>query len=142
MTIRCASRGHWRERSLAKERPNQMKTSHRDWRIHGISILFAAVPVAFAAVRAVRTGNDFRYLWVALSSLLGASAVMVVGTVTTWRSNSAAALSAAVFVIATLLAVLAAWLLGIRVGPGSLVVGAGFGFCCAASCALYVLARP
>ena len=53
-----------------------MKRSYRDWRIHGISILFAAVPVAFAAVRAVRTGYDFRYLWVALASLLGASMVM------------------------------------------------------------------
>src|SRR6185295_10002227 len=119
-----------------------MKRSHRDWRILGISILFAAVPVAFAAVRAVRTGYDFRYLWVALASLLGASMVMVVGAVTSRRPNSAAALSAGVFVIATLLAVQAAWLLGIRVGPGSLVVGSGFGFCCAASCALHVLARP
>ena len=114
----------------------------RDWRIHGLSILFAAVPVAFAAIRAVRTGHDFRYVWVALASLLGAWAVMVVGKATSRRPKSAAALSASVFVIATLLAVLAAWLLGTRVGPGSLVVASGFGFCCAASCALYVLARP
>ena len=119
-----------------------MKSSHRDWRIQGISILFAAVPVAFAAVRAVRTGYDFRYLWVALASLLGTSGVMMVGKADRRRPSSVAALSAGVFVIATLLAVLAAWLLGIRVGPGSLVVGSGFGFCCAASCALYVLARP
>jgi hypothetical protein len=119
-----------------------MKRSHRDWRIHGISILFAAAPFAFAAVRAIRTGYDFRYLWVALASLLGTSAVMVVGKADSRRPNSAAALSAVVFVIATLLAVLAAWLLGTRVGPGSLVVGSAFGFCCAATCALYVLARP
>jgi hypothetical protein len=119
-----------------------MKRSHRDWRILGISILFAVVPVAFAAVRAVRTGYDFRYLWVAFASLLGASAVMLVGKAASRRPNSAAALAAWVFVVATLLAVLAAWLLGTRVGPGSVIVGAGFGFCCAASCALYILARP
>jgi hypothetical protein len=118
-----------------------MKRSHRDWRIHGISILFAAVPFVFAAVRAIRTGYDFRYLWVALASLLGASVVMVVGKADSRRSNSAAALSAGVFVFATSLAVLAAWLLGTRVGPGSLVVGSAFGCCYAASCALYVLAR-
>src|SRR5258708_1916745 len=114
-----------------------MKRSHRDWRIHGISILFAAVPFAFALVRAIRTGHDFRYLWVALASLLGASAVMAIGKTDNRRPNSAAALSAGVFVFATLFAMLAAWLLGTRVGPGSLVVGSVFGFCCAASCAVY-----
>lgn len=119
-----------------------MKRSHGDWRIYGLSILFATVPFAFAAVRAIRTGYDFRYCGVALASFLGASAVMVVGNAYSGRPNSAAALSAGVFVIATLFAVSAAWLLGTRVGPGSVVVGSAFGFCCATSCALYVLARP
>ena len=118
-----------------------MKHSDRDWRIQGISIMCAAVPFAFAAVRAIRTGYDVRYFWVALASSLGASAVMVVGKANSPRPNSAAALPAGVFVIATLFAVLAARLLGTRVGPGSLVVGSAFGCCYAASCALYVLSH-
>ncbi len=93
-----------------------MTRSHRDWRIHGLSILFGAVPFAFAAVRALRTGSDFRYLWMALASLLGASAVMGGGKAAVRLPNSAVALSTGVFVIATSLAVLTAWFLGTRVG--------------------------
>jgi len=118
-----------------------MKGSHRDWRIIGISILFAAVPFLFAAVRAIRTGRDFRYLWVALASFSGSSVVMVVGRANSRGLNGAATLAAGVLVMATSLAVLAAWLLGTHIGTGSLVVACAFGCCFAASCALYILAH-
>jgi hypothetical protein len=119
-----------------------MTRPNRNWRIYGLSGLFAAVPFAFAVVRAIRTGDDFRYLWVALASLLSALAVMVVAKADGRGPIVAAARSAWVFVVATLVAVFAAWLLGARVGPGSLLVGSAFGLCYAASCALNVLARP
>jgi hypothetical protein len=119
-----------------------MTRSNRNWRIYGLSILFAAVPSAFAVVRAIRTGDDFRYLWVALASLLSALVVMVVAEADRRGPIVAAARSTWVFVVATLVAVFAAWLLGVRVGPGSLLVGSAFGLCYAASCTLNVLARP
>ena len=108
---------------------------------YGLSILFAAVPFAFAVVRAIRTGDDFRYLWVALASLLSALVVMVVEKTDRRGPIVAAARSIWVFVVATMVAVFAAWLLGARVGPGSLLVGSAFGSCYATSCALNVLAR-
>jgi hypothetical protein len=118
-----------------------MTRSNRNWRIYGLPILFAAVPFAFAVVRVMRTGDDFRYLWVALASLLSAFVVMVVARPDR-RGPIVAARSTWVFVVATFVAVFAAWLLGARVGPGSLLVGSAFGLCYAASCALNVLARP
>jgi hypothetical protein len=119
-----------------------MTRSNRNWRIYGLSILFAAVPFAFAVVRAIRTGDDFRYLWVALASLLSALVVVVVAKADRRGPIVAAARSTWVFVVATFVAVFAAWLLGARVGPGSLLIGSAFGLCYAASCALNVLARP
>ena len=108
----------------------------------GLSILFAATPFAFAIIRAIRTGDDFRYLWIALASLLSVFIVSVVGNADRPRRTEAVVRSTWVFVIATFLAVFVGWLLGARVGPGSVVVGSAFGFCYAASCGLYVLARP
>ena len=118
-----------------------MKRASRDRRIQTLSICIAAVPFAFALVRAVRTGSDLRYFWVALASLLGAAATMAVARAYSRRPNGAVALSAAVFVIATLFAVLAALLVGTALGPGILVVGSAFGFCFAVGGLLHLLAR-
>jgi hypothetical protein len=92
--------------------------------VHAVSIPFAAAPFAFAAIRAVTTGNDFRYVWVALAAFCGAAAA-----------------SAAVFACATTLAVIAALLLGTRLGPGILVVAAAFGGCLAMACLLRLVMR-
>jgi hypothetical protein len=117
-----------------------MNRSPRGGLLHGVSLIVAGLPVAFALIRAVRTGYDLRYLWVALASLVGAAAVMAVGR----RYNStplvAVALSAAALVAAMLLALLAALLLGTRPGAGILVVAFAFALCCAASCLLHLLA--
>lgn len=113
-----------------------MKWPPRERRIRALSIAFAAVPFVFALIRAVQTGSDLRYLWVALASQLGATMVMVVGRASSRGLAVRIALSAAAFVMATLSAVLAAVLLGTRVGPGILVVASAFGFCAAAGCGL------
>ena len=118
-----------------------MTRSPRGWLLQALALLCAAVPFAFALLRAVRTGNDFRYFWVALGALCGAAATMAVARRYDRTSKAAVALSAAVFAMATLLAVLAALFIGTSLGPGVLVVGAGFGFCFAAGCLLYLLAR-
>ena len=119
-----------------------MKGAPRERRTYALSIFFAAVPFAFALIRAGRTGYDLRYFWVAVASLVGATMVMAAGRAYGRGLEVSVALSAGAFVVATLFAVLAAVLLGTTVGPGILVVASAFGFCCAASCVLHVLARP
>jgi hypothetical protein len=113
-----------------------MKRSHQ-MLSQSLAILFGAVPFAFALVRAVRTGDDFRYLWVALASLLGATIAVAIGKARRMRASVGLGFTA--FVLATLFATAAALFLGTQFGPGVLVVGSGFGGCLAASSVLYAL---
>ena len=106
-----------------------------------MSIGVAAIPFAFALMRAVQTGSDLRYLWVALAASCGAVASILVARLRDTRPSATIMLSVGVFVIATLLAVLTALLLGTTLGPAVIVVGAAFGFCFAASTAVNLLAR-
>jgi hypothetical protein len=103
-------------------------SSQRSLRI--ISIVFAAVPFAFALMRAVSTRTDFRYLWLALASFLGATAVVMIAR---RRAGSieGIALWAVAMLVATLLAGCAAILQGAKSGPGVWIVALGFGFCSA-----------
>jgi hypothetical protein len=105
-----------------------------------LSILFGAVPLAFALVRAVRTGDDLRYLWVALAAMLGASIAMAMRNA--HRVRTSLGLGVTAFVLATLLATAAALFFGTQFGPGLLLVASGYGGCLAASCMLYALAHP
>ena len=45
-----------------------------------VAVLLAATPVIFGFVRAINTGDDFRYLWLAAAAIVGSSVVMVTGT--------------------------------------------------------------
>jgi hypothetical protein len=119
----------------------KMTRSLRGSLLQAFALACAAVPFAFALIRAVQTGTDFRYFWVALGGLCGAAATMAVARRYDHTSKAAVALPAAVFATATLLAVLAALSIGTSLGPGILVVGAGFGFCLAASSLFLQLAR-
>src|SRR5436190_24404005 len=101
-----------------------MKRTLKSRPIFALSIFVAAVPFAFALVRAVRTGYDLRYFWVALASLLGAMATIAVGRAHMKGPIAMVALVAGVFVIATLLAVFAGALIGTTLGLGIIVVGA------------------
>ena len=107
-----------------------------------LSLLFAATPFAFALIRAFSTGYDLRYLWMALASFLGAAGVMAVGKSRNQKSIGVLALSALVLVIAAVLGGLAAFLLGAKSVVAAGVVAFAFGFCWAASYALYALSRP
>ena len=118
------------------------RPSRQERGFQALSILFGAAPFAFGLIRRVRTGYDLRYLWVAVAALIGATVGMAVGKAYRRQPSVTVALSAASFVIATLLATGAALLLGMRLGPGVLVVGSAFGFCCAASCVFHALAHP
>ena len=100
-----------------------------------------AVPFVFGAVRARSTGSDFRYLWVALASLIGAAAVMSVVRVSKAGPRGALALAVAVFLAATFAAALAARLQGTAFGVGMLVVVSAFGCCFAAGACFRALAH-
>lgn len=119
-----------------------MKRALQRRRLFALSIIFATLPFAFALVRAVRTGHDLRYFWVALASLLGAAATTAVGRAHVRRPIAFVALVAGVFVNATLLGMFAALLIGTTLGLGIVAVGAAFGFCFAVGALLYILVRP
>ena len=89
-----------------------MTEEPRERRILALSIVFVAVPFVFALIRAVRTGYDLRYFWVAVASLLGAVTVMTVGKAYSRTPHGAVALSAGAFVVATLFAILTRGYLG------------------------------
>ena len=110
-----------------------MTRSIREQGINLLSLLFAAAPFGVAFVRAVQTGHDMRLLWMALASLVGATATMAVAKRGSRRPSALLASSAAAFLIATLLAGTAALLLGASAAPGIWAVASVFGLCGAVS---------
>ncbi len=115
-----------------------MKQAPHDFRLRALAIVFAAMPFAFGLIRAIRTGYDLRYVWVALASLCGPIAIATVTR--SGRPNGLIVLTAGAFAGATLLAMVAGWLVGANPGLGLLVVASAFAFCFAFSYAFHVLA--
>lgn len=107
-----------------------------------LSILLAAVPFVFALIRAIQTGTDFRYLWMAIAAFIGAALVMVIGKARDQTRNVVLQLSAIAFLTSTLVAGLMGRLLGARSITGILLVCVGFGLFSAAGQSLYALSRP
>jgi CHASE2 domain-containing sensor protein len=103
--------------------------------------LAAVAPFAFGIIRAITTGTDFRYIWVALASGLGAAAANRLRTPRAPGVSNALELAAAVFVVATLGAAVAAWLLGTTPNLGMLVVVSAFGVCFGAAACLLAFSR-
>lgn len=103
-----------------------------------LGILVAAVPFAFASMRLLATGDDMRYLWMAIASALCAAAVLV-------RPGAPAALSllrtgVATIAAATCAAVVAI-VLGATAGSGIALVAVAFGLCSALGTATVVRSR-
>ena len=105
-----------------------------------LAMIAAAIPFAFGMIRAITTGTDLRYLWVAMAAMCGGMLVHA-GVRASGRAVGPAAVFGAVFLFSTVLAVVAAMLLGTRFGPGILVVAAGFAGCFAVASALSMSAR-
>ena len=99
--------------------------------VHLLSLAAGGVPFAFASIRAIQTGWDFRYFLIAVAGLLGAAAAVAIGRAHTGGRGFAMAMAA--FVAAALLSVLAAMTIGTRLGPGLLIVAAAFAVCFAAA---------
>jgi len=100
--------------------------------LRALAVLFGAMPFAFGLIRAIETGTDVRYVWVALAAMFGGM-IVIARARRSGRPLQPAAIAVAVFVTSTVLAIGAAMLLGTRFGPGILVVAASFAACFAAA---------
>jgi hypothetical protein len=108
--------------------------------LYALAVVFAAVPLAFGLIRAFRTGRDVRYMWVAAAGACGAIVVTAIARVYGDNSSPALVLCAS-FVMSAVLAVCAGLALGTTLGPGLLVVAAGFAGCFSVASLLNVVAR-
>ncbi|MFA6167513.1 MAG: hypothetical protein WC700_12920 [Gemmatimonadaceae bacterium] len=106
-----------------------------------IAVGFAGVPVMFGLIRAISTGSDVRYLWLAGAALVGSAAVMVVKPDTTEPGRVSVGRALGAVAAGAVCATAASLLQGARAGPGVAIVAIGFGFCTGASAVLAFLAR-
>jgi hypothetical protein len=105
------------------------------------SIGLAAVPVAFGIIRAVSTGSDLRYLWLAGAAIVGSMAVVAFRRGGPGAAQVSMLLAAGAIVTGAACAAAAALLMGTRAGPGLAVVALAFGLCTGASAVCASLAR-
>lgn len=106
-----------------------MKRSARQQAALVLSLAAAAVPIAFASMRALQTGTDLRAVWMALASFLGAALVVAVARARQRTATSLFMSSVAILVVASLLAALTARLLGATAPFGIWAVAIAFGSC-------------
>jgi len=107
-----------------------------------LSFVLAAVPFAFALIRAIKTGTDFRYLWMAVAAFIAAAAFVAIEKERGRRRNVTTSMPLGVFLIVTVVAALTGYLLGARSSVGVWVVSIGFAFCWALSYMAYPFSRP
>lgn len=106
------------------------------------AIALALAPFVAALIRFTQTGTDVRYFWVALAAFLGALVVMLIGKAGTQRKDVVLRLAAIAFLVSTLLAVLAARLLGANAAFGIWAVAIVYAIFTTAGQALYAVSRP
>jgi hypothetical protein len=106
------------------------------------AVALALAPFVAALIRFTQTRTDVRYFWVALASFLGALIVMLIGRARTQTRKVVLRLSVVAFFVSTLLAVLAARLLGANAAFGIWAVAIVYALFTTAGQALYSLSRP
>jgi hypothetical protein len=112
-----------------------MTSARRSRSLLLVSALLGAVPVIFGVIRAVTTGDDFRYLWLAGAAVLGSAAVVAIGHAGLSVGRGVGAIVAGAGGAAA-----AALLQGATAGPGVAIVAIGFGLCTGISGVLASLA--
>ncbi|HEY7055518.1 MAG TPA: hypothetical protein VH458_03295 [Vicinamibacterales bacterium] len=106
------------------------------------SALLALIPVLFGLIRAINTGWDVRYLWLAGASLLGSwIAARPLGRGSAGRPHVLLRTAMAV-ILGALCAAVTAVVLGASAGPGVAIVAISFGLCTGTSAMFGLLARP
>jgi hypothetical protein len=118
-----------------------MKRSLRGLLVFGIGILLVLVPFMFGTVRAITTGTDFRYLWIAAATFFIAFLVMALGRVRGVSVRGVLTLFVGALVMATLAGVGAGVLAGARSALPIFIVAFGFALCDAGGLALTDLSR-
>ncbi|MBK5295538.1 MAG: hypothetical protein JJE40_00185 [Vicinamibacteria bacterium] len=118
-----------------------MPSSRRSRQLLLASVLLAAVPVTFGLIRAVRTGDDVRYLWLAAAAILGSMTVMALGRGGSGPSRAWLGRALGAVAAGAACAAATAVLMGATAGPGVAIVTIAFGLCTGTSVALATLAR-
>jgi len=104
-----------------------------------LSVAFALAPFAFGSIRAIQTGSDYRMLWMAVASAIGAIAL---GAFAARRKGSLAlGFVILTLILSTMLAGLTGYMLGATGGPGVWMVAFALGMCWAISLTLFSLSR-
>ena len=106
------------------------------------SVFLAAVPVAFGLIRAVSTGNDVRYLWLAGAAILGSMAAMWSGLGASGPAHVSLGRAVGAVAAGSVSAATAGLLMGTTAGPGLVIVAVSFGLCTGASAVFATIARP
>jgi hypothetical protein len=104
------------------------------------AVLSAAVPVTFGCIRAVTTGDDVRYLWMAGAALLGSMAA-VRGRGGVSHANVVLRREAIAVAGGAVCAAAMAALQGARSVPSVTIVALAFGLCTGTSAVFAMLAR-
>jgi hypothetical protein len=105
------------------------------------SVLVGAVPVIFGLIRAVSTGDDVRYLWVAAAALIGSVVAMRPGRGTPGPAHVSLGRALSAVAFGAVCAAATALLMGTTAGPALAIVSGAFGLCTGTSAALAALAR-
>jgi uncharacterized membrane protein YccC len=105
------------------------------------SVFLAAVPVTFGLIRAVSTGDDVRYLWLAGAAILGSMVASSLGRGSSGPAQVSLRRALGAVAAGTLCAAATAVLMGATAGPGVAIVAFGFGLCTGTSALFATLAR-
>lgn len=107
--------------------------------MRSLGFVLVAIPFGFGVLRAVTTGSDRRYVWVALAAAVAAGATLAYNRRVA-RAGVAPFVTA--LVASTTAASVAGFALGARSIPSVLVVSLGFAICEAGGLTLAVRDRP
>jgi O-antigen/teichoic acid export membrane protein len=107
-----------------------------------LAVALAIAPFGAALIRFTQTGTDVRYFWVALAAFLGPLVVLSIGRARTQRKDAVLRLAGIAFLVSTLLAVLAARLLGASATFGIWAVAIVYALFTTAGQVLFSLSRP
>jgi hypothetical protein len=120
---------------------NQMPGSTRRTLLLLAALILGAVPAIFGLIRAITTGDDVRYLWLAASAMLGSLAVMVLGHGTSGPAQVSPGRAVGAIAAGAACAAATAIFLGATAGPGVAIVALAFGLCTGLSAVLGTIAR-
>jgi hypothetical protein len=104
------------------------------------AVLLAAVPAIFGLIRAISTGDDVRYLWLAASAMLGSLAVMVLGYDASGPARVSPGRAVGAIAVGAASAAATSIFLGATAGLGVAIVALAFGLCTGTSAVLGTLA--